>query len=472
MLPLAAALLLTSMIGTALAHAGSLDRSFGNSGRVLMPVGVRNHGFVEEPAWLHTPVRTAVGPEGQIIVAGERTVMALRRDGRIDRSFGHNGRVNLPVIGEGQTIIEDVAVDPEGRILVLAAARFAKGGGLTIVARLSANGALDSSFADNGILVTDFGLPAPQPTGPSATPGAPTDVLPADLAIDSQGRLVVAGTTIAAIAPCRDAGEQPHHAAYIARLLPGGGLDTSFGDGGVVLDERNSFYVEQHPSMGGLALHEGQIFYATEQNDAANCEGFGGGLLVHLNQAGERVRGFGSAGVTEVTPLESRPRGIAIDRQGRILVMRNEGRDETPYNYEGGFDVISRWNADGTLDLSFGHRGEVAVELPGDFENRFEAIATDAHDRPVLVGRIARPRGSRQTTAPVKFALMRLRASGRPDPGFGRKGQVTIGFGSGSKAVAADIALSGGKAIAAGPVLSQRLGPGQGFAVTRFRLER
>src|SRR6478609_8135489 len=277
LLPLAAALLLTSMTGAAWAHAGSLDHSFGTGGRGLIPVCVRNHGFVEEPAWLHTPVRTAVGSEGRIIVAGERTAMALRRDGRIDRRFGHNGRVNLPVIGEGQTIIEDVAVDSEGRILVLAAARFAKGGGLTIVARLSANGVLDSSFAGNGILLTDFGLPAPQPTGPSATPGAPTDVLPVDLAIDSQGRLVVAGTTVAAIAPCRDAGEQPQHAAYIARLLSGGGLDTSFGDGGVILDERNPFYVEQHPSMGGLALHEGQIFYATDQNDAASCEGFGGG---------------------------------------------------------------------------------------------------------------------------------------------------------------------------------------------------
>ena len=82
-----------------------------------------------------------------------------------------------------------------------------------------------------------------------------------------------------------------------------------------MLDERNPFYVEQHPSMGGLAVHKGAIFYATDKNDGANCEGFGGGLLVRLDEAGARDPGFGVGGVLDITPPDSRSLEIAVDRR-------------------------------------------------------------------------------------------------------------------------------------------------------------
>jgi uncharacterized delta-60 repeat protein len=472
-----ALMLLLPMPASAAPRPGTLDASFGNGGLALTSVRERNQaiGYLGSRSWLSPSamVATATMRGGRVVVAGERTVAVFQRNGEIDRRFGNNGRVNLPVVSEGQTIIEDVAVGSNGRILVLAAARFAQGGGLVMVAGLLASGKPNTSFADNGILLTDFGLPAPQPLGPSAPPKAPTDVLPAGLALDGEGRLVVAGTTVAAIAPCRGAGEQPHHVVYLARLLPEGGLDAGFGKGGVVLDERHPFYVEQHPFMGGIAVRGGAILYATDQNDAANCEGYGGGLLVRLDETGTRDPGFGSGGVLGVTPPDSRPRHIAIDRWGRILVMRDATAGET--KYLAGFEVLSRWNADGTLDTGFGHRGEVALELPGE-ESGFDAIAVDARGRPLLAGRIAPPRTrsqeKRHVAAPPKFALMRLRASGRPDHSFGRKGRVITGFGHGSRAAATDIAIRGKRAIVAGPVLSERIHPNHGFALARYRLGR
>ncbi|HEY7950018.1 MAG TPA: hypothetical protein VID51_04190 [Solirubrobacterales bacterium] len=462
------------MSATALAHPGDLDPSFGRGGRVLAPVRIQNQasGYLSAHNWMGTAVATAVAPGGRVVVAGERTVVAFRRDGKVDRRFGSNGRVNLPLMGEGQTIVKDVAVDPGGHIFVLAAARFANGGGLAIVARLSASGELDTSFADNGILLTDFGLPAPQSAGPSAPPPeAPTDVLPADLVVDGEGRLVVAGTAVAIIAPCRGAGEQPHHAAYLARLLPDGSLDTDFGKGGVVLDERSPFYLEQHPYMGGIAIHGGAILYATDKNDTANCEGFGGGLLVRLDESGTRDPGFGSAGVLDVTPSASRPLHIAVDRWGRILVIRSATAGET--ESLAGFEVVSRRNADGTLDTGFGHGGEIAVKLPGETSG-LDALAVDARGRPLLAGGIAPPRTpsqvKRHVFAPPKFALIRLSASGRPDPTFGRQGRVVTGFGHGSRAAATDIAIRGKSAIVAGPVLSGRIHSGRGFALVRYRL--
>ena len=471
----ALALALLAVPANAAPHLGAVDASFGKDGRAMVPIRLRNQavGYLSEHRLLNTAVATATMAGGRVIVGGERTVAALKSDGKIDRRFGNNGRVNLPLIGEGQTVIKDVAVNANGRILVLAAARFAKGGGLVIVARLSANGEFDSSFADHGLLVTDFGLPAPRPGGPTTPPDAPTDVLPVGLAVDSAGRLVIAGTMVAAIAPCRGAGEQPHRAAYLARLRSDGSLDASFGKAGVVLDGPNLRFDEQHSFMGGVAIHEGNIFYATDRNEGANCEGFGGGLLVRLNKAGGRVPGFGSAGVLSITPEGTRPREIAVDRWGRILVMRDATSEETTFGPR--FEVMSRWKADGTLDASFGHGGEIAVKLPGE-ESEFDAFSVDARGRPLLAGRIAPPRTrsqeERSVTAPPKFVLMRLRVSGLADRSFGRKGRVVTGFGHGSRAAATDITIRGKRAIVAGPLLSAHIDPRNGFALVRYWLGR
>jgi uncharacterized delta-60 repeat protein len=416
-------------------------------------------------------VATATLEGGRVVVAGERTVAAFRRDGRVDRRFGSHGLRNLPVLKEGKTAVEDVATDSSGRIIVLAASRFANGGVLAMVARMSADGKLDTSFANDGVLLTDFGLPAPRPMGPDARLDAPTNVLPTSLAVDGQDRIVIGGTTVAAIAPCRSAGEQPHHSAYLARLLTDGSLDSSFGTAGITLIEGQPFYDEQQPYMGGIAIRGGSIFYATDQNDGANCEGFGGGLLVRLNEAGGRDSSFGSAGVLGITPGGSRPHQIAIDRRGRILVMRDATPGET--KYLDSFQVVSRWNTNGTLDTGFGRGGEVAVKLPGE-ESGLDMLSVDARNRPLLAGDIAPARTPRQSKRhafpPPRFALVRLNARGRLDRTFGRDGRVATGFGRRSRSIATDIAVRGGKAIVAGPVRSRNLPLGRGFALARYQL--
>ncbi len=463
----AVALLLTSMTGTAAARPGDLDPSFGDRGLLVTPVRERNVevGILRQPGRLGAVVATDDMPGGRVVVAGERTVAVLRRDGKIDRRFGNNGHVDLPVAGEGQTLIKDVTVDAGGRILVLAASRFAKGGGVAMVTKLSGGGKFDTSFGDDGILLTDFGLPAPQIVDPHGPTGTPVDVLPEDFAIDGQGRLVVAGTTVAAIAPCRDAGEQPHHSAFLARLLTDGNLDAGFGKGGVMLDQREPVNLEQHPSMGGVAVHGGAIYYATDQNDGANCEGFGGGLLLRLDESGGRDPSFGSAGLLGITPPESRARQIAVDRRGRIVVLRDASLTETQYGP--GFEVLSRWNADGTLDTGFGRNGEVAIRLPGEGSS-VDALAVDPRGRPLLAGRVSPVFAGRVSP---RFILVRLTAHGRPDHSFGKHGRISTPF-PGVRASATDIAIRGKRAIVAGPTLGNRLGSGQGFALARYRLDR
>ena len=49
---------------------------------------------------------------------------------------------------------------------------------------------------------------------------------------------------------------------------------------------------------------------------------------------------------------------------------------------------------------------------------------------------------------------------------------VTTGFGRRSRAVATDVAIRGGKATLAGPLLSDRIHLRHGFAVARYLLDR
>jgi uncharacterized delta-60 repeat protein len=465
--PVVVALLL-ALNGSALARPGDLDRSFGEGGRVLTLVPKRRPptGNLEIRSWLNTPVSTAIGTGGWTVAAAERTVVAYQRDGQPDRHFGRNGRVNVPQPEGTQTTIEDVAIDAEGRVVVIATVRGTLAGAAVMVLRLLPNGRPDTSFwgPGQGVLLTDFGLPAPVPRGPSAPPQSPVTVEAEGIAIDSQGRLVIAGAAVSFIGPCRGAGEQPHHRIYIARLLPDGNLDPGFGKGGTVVNDQ--------PWLGDIALDgSGQAIYTTDLNDAAGCEGYGGGLMARLDAAGALDTSFGNGGVQSVSPAQTRPLRIAIDRSNRILVMRNATSGESKYLVS--FHVVSRWNADGSLDASFGTDGETAIPLPGEGRG-LNALAVDSRGRALLAGSIAPTRTTKQVRRHEwprpRFVLVRLQASGRLDGTFGANGLAITGFGRGSRAVATDLAVRGNLALAVGPARSPEIAPRRALGLARYRL--
>src|SRR5690606_11963482 len=86
-------------------------------------------------------------PNGGYILAGERNsrpwVVALRADGQLDRSFGNAGMVGIDY---GYTAtVRAVAIDPNGKILITGSTD-----GDFYVARFTADGRPDPSFGTNG----------------------------------------------------------------------------------------------------------------------------------------------------------------------------------------------------------------------------------------------------------------------------------------------------------------------------------
>ncbi len=130
---------------------------------------------------------------------------AQARGGRLDRGFGEGGRVTTMIGPYTAGIAAAAAWAPGGRI-VLATGRTA--------VEYMANGRLDRNFGDGGRLQLEL---------PSGTAG----FVPSAMTVDSRGRLLVAWSTETS----RVESTKPA-SVTVARYLPNGRLDPSFGNGG------------------------------------------------------------------------------------------------------------------------------------------------------------------------------------------------------------------------------------------------
>ncbi|SFQ55366.1 T9SS type A sorting domain-containing protein [Parafilimonas terrae] len=128
---------------------GSLDESFGNNGVVTTKIS--NHrSYINALALQPDDKIIAVGSKDY----GEGGMLAVRYmpDGSLDESFGDAGFTNLNFNNGSEAY--STLLQPDGKIILSGACNnfsdFA-------MARLKTNGIIDSSFGENGLLITDAG---------------------------------------------------------------------------------------------------------------------------------------------------------------------------------------------------------------------------------------------------------------------------------------------------------------------------
>ena len=179
---------------------GSLDPAFGTGGKVVTKIGL-----------LSELQDMIVQADGKILIAGTVTdtgfysthvfkLLRYNSDGTIDNSFGTNGIVSSPNYG-GLLGNFNLTFQPDGKIIL------AGGGNCnqshTVckfgVERYFADGLLDSTFGDSGLVIADL----------SDIQG--TNVL-RDVAIDQNGRIIVIGYAEYSLT---------HYCVALARFLSG-----------------------------------------------------------------------------------------------------------------------------------------------------------------------------------------------------------------------------------------------------------
>ncbi|MCY7314740.1 MAG: hypothetical protein LH480_03740, partial [Rubrivivax sp.] len=200
------------------------------------------------------------------------------------------------------------------------------------------------------------------------------------------------------------------------------GIDTTFGIAGKATLERFG------GDRSGLALQgDGKLVMVGGT--------FTDFILARFNADGSVDRSFGVDGkVTTDMGSGLRPEealAVAIQRDGKIVVAGYTGIDATPPARDPSETfAVARYNADGSLDSSFGSGGRVSNNVNG----RAFAVAIQPDGKIVLAGEF-----NFESTNGSDFSdvtLARLLPDGRLDPGFGAtaSGQLAIDLGGSNSA--------------------------------------
>ena len=406
----------------AAAAPGDLDRTFSGDGWVrTYEITGFTKGFFPKGA-----EDVAIQPDGKILAVSELQdgnshwwfgVYRWLPNGDLDQSFGSGGWVahDLGAFPMPHT----VALQSDGKILV--------GGqiecpGLQLcfgIVRYNPNGSLDGSFGVSGVARATF---------PGSRCGC--DLL--DLAVQRNGRIVAVGWRF------RGGDAQDDMLLAVARFLPDGRLDRSFSRDGRLSfdfgygDDFGSAVAVQPDGrivVGGMAQHR----YRTE-NDF---------LVVRLRENGTLDRTFSRDGIRSVNFVGRRYddlSGLDLQPDGRIVAA---GVSAVGYTREDPRMAVLRLNRNGTLDRRFGKR----LLRPGPHGGHARAVLVDRGG--VVVGGAAYDDSRHDTAA---WALVRFRPSGALDRSFGKGGILLSDFGTGADWVGALATQRDGKLVAAGEV--------------------
>jgi uncharacterized delta-60 repeat protein len=140
--------------------------------------------------------------------------------------------------------------------------------------------------------------------------------------------------------------------------------------------------------------------------------------LVRYQRDGSVDTTFGTAGkvITAVgTKGNDSAAAIALQRDGKIVVAGASDQAGTGLDF-----AVLRYNADGSLDATFGNAGKRTVDFAGDADRAW-ALLIQADDKIVVGGEASLG----TTTSGVDFALVRLNVNGSLDAGFGAGGKLT-----------------------------------------------
>src|SRR5262245_25842088 len=191
-----------------------------------------------------------------------------------------------------------------------------------------------------------------------------------------------------------------------------GSLDPSFGRGGTVT------------TVIGSSAFADAIAIQSDGKIVASGGGHSRFMVVRYNANGSLDRSFGSGGKAMTAPIGSDEgaEALVIQPDSKLVISGDSATsDQSVF-------ALLRYQADGTLDRSFGSGGRVATR-----------IGTDSADAHALV---IQPDGKLVAAGTPMVTLARYQPDGSLDPSFGRGGTVTTaGNDALALAIQADVKL-------------------------------
>jgi uncharacterized delta-60 repeat protein len=436
-------------VGNGFANDSDLDPTFGTGGIALTGLTDASGGV--------SGCHPIVQPDGKIVICGTRLtnggsgsdffVARFTADGQPDTDFSFDGQTTIDFDGgTGSDTAAAVALQSDGKIVVVGTTMQTGAASDVAIARLDSDGTLDTSFgAGTGKKVVAFDLP-----------GSSNSDSGADVAIQADGRIVVAAT-VATATNGTDFG--------VVRLLADGTPDASFNLTGKVtfgFDLAGSTNFNDVPSAiavdaAGRIVIAGSADHGTTGSDYAIARLLTGGQLdANFDADGRATVAFdvGASGNDICYAM-------TLQTDGKLVLsgIVDTGTSGTPNQDIG----VVRLQPDGSPDQTFGFGGKTLVTfdlIPNGVDFGLDVIV-QADGRIVVAGA-----AQYDPTGLLYAAVARLDASGALDPTFGTLGRRTYDFGvtSPSNQAFLGAAMQGEDIIVSGIVIVA----GSGNAVDNF----
>jgi len=307
---------------------GSIDLSFGDSGRAVANVPGTNDPFCA--VTILTDKKILAAGTGYYINASNQpnpdiVLVRYLQDGKLDSSFGINGII---IYDFGKTeAVRDMQVQSDGKILLAGIWEDEDAGTLNnpLLLRCLPDGTLDQSFANSGVNFIAY--------------DKETDLHA--LTIQPDGKIIIGGTYSYFFSVPQ---------FLVARYNTNGSIDESFGNKGI-----GKFIFSGYSPA--LELHS----IALQTDGTIICAGKGGGdnynfALAAFKNSGILDSSFGTDGkvITVFDGEVSAINKIVLQPDGKIIAA---GYCFERKNYLYGIFALAGYNKNGTLDSSFGTNG-------------------------------------------------------------------------------------------------------------------
>lgn len=380
---------------------GELDSTFGAEGIVVLDLGGE-----EDAAGI------AFDAKGRIVVATTRTQGAtvefalarLRTNGELDASFNDTGRRVLDFGSSAESRAAGVAVQPDGKIVIVGT-RTNASGSVFAIARLEFDGAFDTTFAGNGKRVVDFGV------------DNGNDVTAAAVALQDDGKILVAGTLEGS------SGMQ----FALARVDAAGEPDDS-------LDGNGKVVTEFGPDAVGAAVAVGATGRITVAGTRRGSDDDFALAVYHPDGSLDETFAGNGKRTIDFSADESAT-AVAIQADGKIIVAG------TRSGANGDDFAVARYLVNGVPDETLDEDGKRRVDVFPEESSRDigGGVALVPNGKIILGGTSARDGSS-------EFALVRLlsvvdRATGTLEIPGNESSQSGIGLISGWVCDAAEVSV-------------------------------
>jgi uncharacterized delta-60 repeat protein len=363
----------------------------------------------------------------------------------------------------------NAVLQADGKIVVNGFANLSAHASYSVLVRYNADGSLDTTFGTDG--VTTFA---------SDSPSAPTSE--AGVALQADGKIVMGDDGFA-----------------VARYNSDGSLDTSFGTGGTVrgsgVGTSLAYGVVVEPDGKIVASEDGFNFGLTRFDSNGNLDpsfgvggkvtaSFGGSVsiqahslvgqpdgklvvagradiagdndfaLVRYNTDGSLDATFGSGGkvTTDFGSESDEAFSVTLQADGKIVVAGVTTNS---------LGALVRYNADGSLDASFGTGGKVTTDLASSLQKP-ETVKIQSDGKIVVAGYSLTGPG-----ANTDFALVRYNSDGSLDSSFGSGGKVLTDIGASVDQANSVVIQPDGKILVVGASGTGGVGPAD-LALVRY----